>query len=322
MAAHDFPSLNVRMHRRQLYAGLLMVSPWLIGFLVLTVYPFVASLYWSFCSYDLLGEPRWVGLRNYRRLFAELVSDGTFADALGNTLYFAIGSVTLSVMFGVALAVILSWEVRGRAVFRTLCYLPAVVPTVAASVLWICLLDPQQGLVNWALNLVHLPAQGWFQSTSAAAWPAGWPADHDCRIFGSKDGLLLMGVWGLGNLLVIYLAAIADIPKQLYEAAKLDGAGRLRQFFHVTLPMLTPVIFFNVVMGLIQSVQAFTQIYIVSDGQGDPAGSTLTLSLHLFLSAFKDLDMGYASAMAWVLFVIVMLVTFWLFRTSRHWVHH
>ena len=120
---------------------------------------------------------------------------------------------------------------------------------------------------------------------------------------------------------VDFQAAIGDIPKQLYEAAELDGASRFRQFIHVTLPMLTPVIFFNVVMGLIQSVQAFTQIYIVSDGQGDPAGSTLTLSLHLFLSAFKDLDMGYASAMAWVLFVLVMLVTVWLFHTSRHWVH-
>ncbi len=309
------------MHRRRLITGLLMVSPWLTGFLVLTVYPFLAALYWSFCSYDLLSEPQWVGLRNYRRLLSELVEGGTFAQALTNTAYFAIGSVLLSVVFGVALAVMLSWEVRGRAVYRTLCYLPSVVPTVAAAVLWIWLLDPQQGLVNAALETVNVPPQGWFQSTSAAALPSAWPEDHGGRIFGSKDGLLLMSLWGVGNLLVIYLAAIADIPEQLYEAAELDGAGRLRQFFHVTLPMLTPVIFFNVVMGLIQSVQAFTQIYIVSDGQGDPAGSTLTLSLHLFLSAFKDLDMGYASAMAWVLFLVVMLVTVWLFRTSRHWVH-
>lgn len=308
------------MHRRQLVTGLLMIGPWLVGFVVLTVYPFLASLYWSFCRYDLLSEPRWVGLSNYRRLGTELIEGGTFAQALGNTAYYAIGSVTLSVVLGVALAVMLSWEVRGRAVYRTLCYLPAVVPTVAAAVLWIWLLDPQAGLVNGVLQKANIPSQGWFQSTSAAAWPAAWPSDHEGRIFGSKDGLLLMGLWGIGNLVVIYLAALADIPKQLFEAAELDGAGRLRQFWHVTLPMLTPVIFFNVVMGLIQSVQAFTQIYIVSDGQGDPAGSTLTLSLHLFLSAFKDLDMGYASAMAWTLFVLVTLVTIWLFRTSRHWV--
>lgn len=309
------------IRQRQLTVGLTMVSPWLIGFVVLTIYPFLASLYWSFCSYDLLSEPRWVGTRNYRRLFAELVEGGTFAQALGNTAYFALGSVLLSVVLGVFLAVLLSWEVRGRAVYRTMCYLPAIVPTVAASVLWIWLLDPQQGLVNAALGLFQLPSQGWFQSTSAAAWPSEWPGDHQGRILGSKDGLLLMSLWGIGNLMVIYLAAIADIPKQLYEAAELDGAGRLRQFLHVTLPMLTPVIFFNVVMGLIQAVQAFTQIYIVSDGQGDPADSTLTLSLHLFLSAFKDLDMGYTSAMAWVLFVLVMLVTVWLFRSARYWVH-
>lgn len=206
-----------RMRRRELTTGLLMVSPWLIGFVALTLYPFLASLH--------------------------------------------------------------------------------------------------------VLQHGHIPAQGWFQSTSAAAWPGAWPDDYAGRIFGSKDGLILMGLWGIGNLLVIYLAALADIPRQLYEAAELDGADRVRQFCHVTLPMLTPVIFFNLVMGLIQSVQAFTQIYIVSDGQGDPAGATLTLSLHLFLTAFKDLDMGYASAMAWVMFVLVMVVTVWLFRTSRHWVH-
>ena len=310
------------MHRRDITTGLLMVSPWLIGFVALTLYPFMASLYWSCCRYDLLGEPHWVGLSNYRRLANDLASGGTFAQALGNTAYYALGSVILSVILGITLAVLLSWRVRGRAVYRTLCYLPAVVPTVAAAVLWIGLLDPQQGLINGVLQWFHIPAQSWFQGTSAAAWPWSWSDDHAWRIFGSKDGLLLMSLWGVGNLLVIYLAALADIPKQLYEAAELDGAGRFRRFCHVTLPMLTPVIFFNVVMGLIHSVQAFTQIYIVSDGQGDPAGSTLTLSLHLFLTAFKDLDMGYASAMAWVLFVLVMLVTVWLFRTSRHWVHH
>lgn len=298
-----------------------MVSPWLLGFFSLTCYPFAASLYWSFCRYDLLSEPSWVGLENYRRLASELFGGGTFAQALGNTAYFAVGSVSLSVVLGIALATLLSWNVRGRAVYRTLCYLPAVVPTVAAAVLWISLLDPQHGLVNRLLEFFGLSAQGWFQSTSAAGWLPSWPVDHAGRIFGSKDGLLLMSLWAVGNLMVIYLAALADIPKQLYEAAQLDGAGRVRSFVHVTLPMLTPVIFFNVVMGLIQSVQAFTQIYIVSDGQGDPAGSTLMLSLHLFLSAFKDLDMGYASAMAWGLFAVVTIVTVWLFRTSRHWVH-
>ena len=309
------------MPRKQLAVGLFFLSPWLLGFFVLTIYPFVASLYWSFCRYDLLTEPQWVGLGNYQRLATELAEGGAFAQALGNTAYFAVGSVTLSVVLGILLATILSWEARGQAIYRTLCYLPAVVPTVAAAVLWISLLDPQHGIVNRLFSQLSLPAQGWFQSTSAAAWLPSWPADHAGRILGSKDGLLLMSLWGVGNLMVIYLAALADIPRQLYEAAQIDGAGRLRRFFHITLPLLTPVIFFNVVMGLIQSVQAFTQIYLVSDGQGDPAGSTLTLSMHLFLSAFKKLDMGYTSAMAWVLFAGVTVVTMWLFRTSRHWVH-
>ncbi len=310
-----------KMQFSELKHGITMIGPWLIGFFVLTLYPFCASLYWSFCHYDLLSKPRWAGLSNYRRLVGELIGGGTFGRALANTAYYAVVSVALSVVFGITLALLLSWKVRGRAIYRTFCFLPAIIPTVAAAVLWTWLLNPQQGLVNGGLKSVGLPAQGWFQSTSSVAWPPAWPPDHAGRVFGSKDGLVLMGLWGIGNLLVIYLAALADIPRQLYEAAELDGAGRIRQFWHVTLPMLTPVLFFNVVMGLIQSVQAFTQIYLVSDGQGDPAGSTLTLSLHLFLTAFKDLDMGYASAMAWVLFVLVMLVTLWLFRTSRHWVH-
>ena len=309
------------MLRGELKIGLLMISPWLIGFAVLTLYPFCASIYWSFCDYDLLGEPRWVGMSNYSRLIDELIGGGAFARALANTAYYAVVSVTLSIVLGITLACSLTWEVRGQALYRTLCFLPTIVPTVAAAVLWIWLLDPQQGLVNRVLEMLGLTAQGWFQSTSSAAWPPAWPADHAGRVFGSKDGLVLMSLWGIGNLLVIYLAALGDIPKGLYEAAEIDGAGRIRRFWHVTLPMLTPVIFFNVVMGLIQSVQAFTQVYLVSDGQGDPAGSTLTLSLYLFLTAFKELDMGYASAVAWVLFVLVTIVTVWLFRTSRHWVH-
>jgi len=305
----------------ELRTGLFLVSPWLVGFMVLTVYPFLASLVWSFCHYDLLSEPRWAGLSNYRRLANDLLSGGEFALALANTAYFAVFSVGLSVVLGISLAVALSWQVRGRAVFRAFCFLPAIVPTVAAAVLWMWLLDPQQGLLNGLLEAVGLRSQGWFQSTSAAALPTAWPEDHAGRIFGSKDGLVLMGLWGVGNLLVIYLAALADIPHELYDAAELDGANRLRKFWHVTLPMLTPVVFFNVVVGLIQSVQAFTQVYLVSDGQGDPANSTLMISLHLFLVAFKQLEMGYASAMAWILFLLIMLVTVWLFRTSHRWVH-
>lgn len=299
------------------------LAPWIVGFLALTVWPFAASLWWSFTRYDLLSRPTWVGWRNYERLAEELWSGGPFGRALWNTFYYAAVSVPLSVALGVGLAVLLSQKVRGVGVYRTLWYLPSVVPVVAASILWMGLLDPQAGLVNHLLGeALGLQPQGWLNSTSEAAYPPSWPADSPGRWFGSKDALALMALWGVGNFVVIYTAAIGDIPESLYEAARLDGAGALRRFWSITLPMLSPVVFFNLVMGLIQSVQAFTQVYLVSDGVGDPAGSTLMLSLHLFLVAFRDLEIGYASAMAWVLFAIVVGVTVLLFRTSRRWVHY
>ena len=292
----------------------LFVTPWLVGFLVLVVYPFAASLYWSFCRYDMLTPPEFVGGENYQRLAREILEGEGFGKALANTAYYALLSVPLSIALGIMLAVVLSWKVRGQALFRTIVFLPSVVPVVATSVLWMWLLDPQDGLVNHLLG-----ASGellWFQGTGQAAWPG------TLGQVGSKDALVLMSLWGVGNFMIIYLAAIGDIPQSLYEAAELDGAGRWRRFRHITLPMLSPVIFFNLVMGLIQAVQAFTQIYIVSEGTGAPAGSTLMISLQLFLTAFQDLNMGYASAVAWVLFVILVVCTTAIFRSSRHWVHY
>lgn len=310
----------VSASRRRLAVGLVFVSPWLVGFSALVVYPFVASFYWSFCHYDLLSAPQFVGWDNYEKLVAELVSGERFGQALWNTAYFALVSVPLSIALGVGLAVMLSWPVRGQAVYRTLVFLPSVVPVVAASVLWMWLLDPRDGLVNHLLQGIGLSNQGWFNSVREAAWiPAWFVGDGG---FGSKDALVLMGLWGVGNFMIIYLAALGDISSELYEAAQLDGAGPWRRFWHITRPMLSPIIFFNLIMGLVHAVQAFTQVYIVSEGQGAPAGSTLMLSLHLFLAAFKELDMGYASAMAWVLFVFVLVVTAILFRSARHWVYY
>lgn len=298
------------------------LAPWAVGFLAFTVWPFAASLYWSFCRYDLLSPPRFVGAEHYARLADELWSGGPFGRALWNSLYYAAVSVPLSIAVGVSLAVLLSQKVRGIAIYRTLWFLPSIIPTVAASVLWIGLLDPQQGLVNATLTRVGLPEQGWLNSTAEAAWPPSWPTDSPGRLFGSKDALVLMAVWGVGNFMVIYLAAIGDVPNSLHEAARLDGAGPLRRFWSITLPLLSPVIFFNLVMGVIQSLGMFTQVYLVSDGAGDPAGASLMLSLHLFLAAFRDLEMGYASAMAWVLFTLVLVITAWLFRTARRWVYY
>jgi multiple sugar transport system permease protein len=305
---------------RQFAAALVFVGPWILGFAALVAWPFAASLVWSFDRYDMLAPPEYVGAANYQRLAEELVTGQRFAQAMWNTAYFALVSVPLSIALGIGLAVMLSWEVRGRAVYRTIFFLPSVVPAVAGSILWLWLLDPQAGLVNYLLSLVGLPAPGWFNSTAEAAWLPGWFTGQGG--FGSKDGLVLMSLWGVGNFMIIYLAAIGDIPRQLYEAAELDGAGPLARFRHVTLPMLSPVIFFNLVMGLIHAVQAFTQVYIVSEGQGAPAGSTMMLSLYVFLSAFKYLEMGYASAIAWTMFVAVVVATWALFRSSRYWVYY
>ena len=183
-------------------------------------------------------------------------------------------------------------------------------------------------MINYLLSWVGLGNQNWLIQSRAAISPEGvavltnWLNGQPIKLFGSKDALVLMTLWGVGNFVVIYLAAISDIPSALYEAAEIDGAGPLKTFFNVTIPMLSPVIFFNLVMGLIRSVQTFASVYVLREGTGEPGGSLMMISLQLFLSAFADFEMGYASAMAWILFVLLLICTAMLFRTSRHWVHY
>ena len=310
------------------WTGLLFCSPWLVGFLLLFLWPFAASLYWSFCRFDLINPPEFVGWENYRRLASEAGSNRGFGLALTNTVYYSLLSVPISVAAGVGLAALLSAKVRGQAVYRTLVFLPSIIPVVAASVLWLWLLDPESGLINYLLSWIGIGPQNWLNQSRSAVSPEGWGAitnwfnGQPLKLMGSKDALVLMTVWGVGNFVVIYLAAIGDIPQSLYEAARIDGASRIRQFWHITVPMLSPVIFFNLVMGLIRSVQTFASIYVLSGGTGQPGGSLSMISLQLFLSAFADFEMGYASAMAWILFVLLLFATALLFRTSRHWVHY
>ncbi len=296
-------------------AGWLFVSPWLLGLVVLFLYPFAASLYWSFCRYDLLRPPQPIGWANYRLLARDLTSGGPFGRALVNTFYYAALAVPGTVLLGIGLALTLRYQRRLRVISRTAVYLPSVLPTVATAVLWMWLLDPRDGIVNGVLAALGAGQPNWFRGVSMAFWPPGW---GDA---GSKDALVLMTLWASGNWIVIYLAALHQVPTALYEAASLDGAGAVRQFWHVTFPSLSPVIFFNLVMGLIQSVQFFTPVYIVSEGTGQPADASLLLSLQLFLSAFQDLRMGLTSAVAWVLFALLAGLTYGLFRSSRYWVH-
>ncbi len=323
------------MSARRTLTGLAFVSPWLVGFGLLVLYPFLATLYWSFCRYDLLGEPEWIGTDHYERLAREVAEGREFGEALWNTGYYALLVVPGSVLLGVGLALLLTS--RGPAssgkpgFFTTLFFLPTLVPTVATSIVWTWLLDPKSGLAVQFAAMLNQTAVGrwtvetfgvapnWFNSPAEGLNPASWSSWTP--EFGSKDGLALMSLWGVGNFVVIYLAALRSVPRELYEAAELDGAGWWSRFRHVTLPHLTPVVFFNVVMGVVAAVQYFTQAYVVSGGTGGPQGSTRVLSMHVFLWAFKHLEAGYASACAWTLFVLTVLVTFLLFRTSRIWVH-
>ncbi len=288
------------MGKRQDLTGWLFVSPVVIGLLVFTIYPFVASLYLSFCDYDIFTAPTWIGLGNYRTLFTQ---DPLFWKSLKNVLFYTAFAVPLSIGFGVVLALLLDANIRGLSVYRTIFFLPSIVPIVASGVLWLWLLNPKIGLVNMLLKAVGVEGPGWLNDPD-------W----------SKPSLIIMAVWGVGHFMIIYLAGLKDIPLSLYEAAMVDGASAWQRIRHVTLPMLTPVIFFHLVMGLIAAFQYFTQAFVMT--AGGPLDSTLFYALHLFYQAFQYLKMGYASAMAWVLFVIVVTVTALVFRSQGRWVHY
>jgi multiple sugar transport system permease protein len=288
------------MARRNNPAGWLFAAPAVLGLLAFTVYPLLASLYLSFCDYDILSAPRFVGLRNYATMFT---ADPLFYKSLFNVLYYIALAVPLSIIFGVTLAMLLNAPIRGQSFYRTLFFLPSIVPTVATSVLWMWLLNPQSGLINSLLRLLGIEGPNWLTSVH-------W----------SKPSLVFMGLWGVGGTMIIYLAGLKDIPLTLYEAALVDGANFRQRLRHVTLPMLTPVIFFNLVMGLIAAFQYFTPAYVMT--QGGPVDSTLFYSLHLFYQAFRYLKLGYASAMAMLLFLIVTLITALLFRTQSRWVNY
>ncbi len=291
-----------RVFNSQTGAALFFVSPWLIGFLVFTIGPMAVSLVYSFCRYDVLHPARWIGLYNYHTIF---FGHNRFWLSLANTAYMFIG-LPVGMVAGLAVALLMNAQVRGIKVYRTLFYLPTLVPAVANAVLWIWILNPSSGLVNSLLMLlgVHHPPR-WLDSPS-------W-------FLGSKAAMILMGLWGAGGGMILWLAGLKGIQRQLYEAAEMDGAGVFRRFIHITMPMLTPYIFFNLIMGVIGTLQGgFVSSYIMTGG--GPANSTVFLGYYLFVEAFLYFRMGYASALAWILLVMCVILSAIQFGLSKKWV--
>jgi multiple sugar transport system permease protein len=280
--------------------GLAFISPWLIGFALFTLVPVALSLYFSFCDYSLLQSPVFRGTENYRML----AGDSVFWKSLGNTLYYAGLALPLGTVISLAIAMLLNARIRGQSIYRTLIFLPALVPIVASAMIWLWLFNTRLGLINLVLLKVGIDN------------PPGWLSDADWAM----PSLVLMSFWGVGNTVVIYLAGLQDVSRDLYEAAELDGAGSLRKVWHVTLPGISPVIFFNIVIGIIGTLQVFAQPFIIT--QGGPARATYFFTMYLYDNAFNYLRMGYASAMAWVLLLITLALTAVAFMSSRRWVHH
>lgn len=280
--------------------GYLFVLPVVLGLVIWTTGPVLASLYLSLTDYSLVGSFNFIGLLNYRDL---LFSDRLFWLSLRVTATYAVLAVPLGLIGGLAIALVLNLKVRGLAFFRTSFYMPSIVPTVASAVLWGWLLNPDWGLINAALRFAHAPISRWLAAPQSAL-----PA------------LVLMSLWGLGGSMVIYLAGLQNIPDQLYEAASIDGADVWNRFWHITIPMLSPTLFFTLVMGLIGSLQYFTQAYILTSG--GPEYATEFYTLNLYQKAFEWFKMGYASAMAWILFVVILVLTLLVFRSSSLWVYY
>ena len=289
------------LERRKLVAGLAFSAPWLIGLAVFMVYPLAAALYYSLCDYSVLLPPVFVGLDNY----VELFRDELFWKSLWNTTFFALGSVGLGTCMALSLALLLNSKVKGLSFYRTVFFLPSLMPLVAGSLLWFIMYAGQGGIINTLLAQIGITGPAWL---SDPHW--------------AKIALVFMSVWGMGNSMVIFLAGLQDVPTSLYEASIIDGANWWQRLTNVTLPMISPVIYFNVVMGVIGGFQAFAQSLIMTGtrGIGAPEQSTLFYVLQLYSVGFLDMRMGYASAMAWVLFVIILGLTFVATRLSKRWV--
>jgi len=294
-----------KMEWREFAAGLIFSLPWLIGVLAFLAYPMGASLYYSFTRYDIPLAPKWVGLSNYAKLMTE---DRFFPKALWNSLYLTLIGIPIQLLFALLCALLLNLKIRGQAIWRTIYVLPNLMPAVVMAILWNWILNPRLGLVNNLLKAVGVKGPLWFASP---AW--------------SKPSMILMLTWGVGFMIILYLAALQGVPQELYESAEIDGAGAFRKFISITLPLISPVTLFQLITGIIWSLGFFTQAYLIGGGgqnPGAPQGSLLFYGLYLYIQAFEYMKMGYASALAWILFLISAVVTWVILRTSKRWAYY
>lgn len=293
-------NLKMRGPWRNELMGLLFVSPWIIGFLLWTLYPLLSSLYYSFTRYDLLRPEVWIGFDNFIELFTD---DKQFFTVIYNTLYYVLLSAPLGVVSAFLMASLLNLRIAARPFFRAIFFFPAIVPTVVVAVVWQFLLNIQFGAINSVLQGLGMPVIPFLSSPALA-----------------KPSLIMIYMWAQGNAIVIFLATLQDVPRSLYEAATVDGANGMQKFLNITIPMCTPVILFNLIMGFIDGFQNFTLPWLLTGG--GPSNSTELYALYLYRNAFEYLRMGKASAMAWLLFLVIVFFTFILFKTSARWVYY
>jgi multiple sugar transport system permease protein len=311
MATLTTPSIAVQpkkssLARREAILFWVCVAPWVIGFILFTLGPMLYSLYISFTQWNIVTPPKWVGLQNYIRIFTQ---DPDFVQSLKVTSIYAIFSIPLSLITALFLAVLLNEATKGVSLFRTTFYLPTIVSSVAAAVLWQWIFNPRFGPVNGLLRLFGIEGPGWFSDPKYALW-----------------GLIIMSSWSVGGQMLIFLAGLKGIPRILYEAAEIDGAGRPARFWNITIPMLSPTIFFNLVLAVIGAFQTFDTAYVISTARagtlGGPLKSTLFYMLNIYDLAFAKQRMGYATALAWILFLIIFVLTMITLRSSALWVYN
>jgi len=292
------PRWNLRQREAMLFY--LCISPWIIGFFLFYLGPILASFYFSLTEWDLLTPPEFIGLANYSKIFTR---DPLFIKSFKVTLIYTSLYVPLDLAFGLLLATLLNRKLRGISIFRTIYYLPSVLSGVAYVVMWMWMFNPQHGLINTVLSYFHIQGPRWLLDPKYAL-----------------SALIIMSLWGVGRSMIIFLAGLQDIPAELYESADIDGANRWDKFWNITLPLLTPSILFNLIFGIILTFQSFTNAFIATNG--GPLDSTLFYVLYLYRKAFEHLQMGYASALAWILFLVVLACTLLIFATSGKWVFY